>query len=240
MADRHGPAPRPLTAEDLELLRAAFPFPDPATAPGDGPLAFGGDLTPGRLLSAYSQGIFPWYDDSVPILWWSPDPRFVLLPEELRVPRSMRRAARRGRFALTLDHAFDAVVAACAKAPRPGQEGTWITREMAEAYGGLHRLGCAHSVEAWLDGELVGGLYGICLGEVFFGESMFHRVPEAAKVALLRLVEELRRRDVGLVDCQQETEHLARFGARPMPRGEFLERLDEALARPTARGPWVG
>jgi leucyl/phenylalanyl-tRNA--protein transferase len=213
-------------------------FPDPEEAE-EGLLAVGGDLSPERLLLAYAEGIFPWYEEGSEILWHSPDPRTVLLPADLHVPRSLERTIRRGSYRLTLDAAFDEVVAACATAPRPGQEGTWITAEMREAYVTLHRLGFAHSAEAWEGDHLAGGLYGVCLGGAFFGESMFTRVPDASKAAFVSLVRQLERWGINLIDCQVETEHLERFGALPWPRRRFLAALDRALQAPTRRGPWT-
>jgi leucyl/phenylalanyl-tRNA--protein transferase len=213
-------------------------FPDPALSEPDGLLAVGGDLAPERLLTAYAEGIFPWYDASSPILWWSPDPRLVLDAAALHVPRSLRRVVRAGRFRVTADAAFERVIARCAAADRPGQDGTWITAEMGAAYARLHALGFAHSFEAW-DGEgLAGGLYGVSLGAAFFGESMFADRPDASKVAFVRGVEWLRERGIALVDCQVRTDHLVRFGAVEVPRAEFLERLRAALLRPTLRGRW--
>jgi len=216
--------------------RLAFPPPEHAE-PG-GLLAVGGDLRPERLLLAYSSGIFPWYQAGQPILWHSPDPRSVLLPDELGVPRSLRKTLRRAPYRVTLDTAFPRVIQACAAIRRRGQRGTWITREMKAAYLELHRRGFAHSAEAWRGDELVGGLYGVSLGAVFFGESMFARAPDASKVAFVTLVEQLRRWGVTLIDCQVRTEHLARFGATEWPRREFLRALRRALERPTRRGPW--
>jgi leucyl/phenylalanyl-tRNA--protein transferase len=213
-------------------------FPPPERAPRAGPLAIGGDLRPERLLLAYSLGIFPWYGEGEPILWHSPDPRMVLLVDDIRVPRSLRRTLARGLFRLSLDTAFPRVVEACARVSRPGQAGTWITEAMREAYVELHRRGFAHSAEAWRGDELAGGLYGVSLGGVFFGESMFARVADASKAAFVALVEQLRRWGIRLVDCQVYTEHLARFGAREWPRRDFLPALREALARPTRRGSW--
>ena len=213
-------------------------FPDPELAEPDGLLAIGGDLSPERLLAAYAEGIFPWFNEDHPILWWSPDPRLVLEPAALHVPRSLRRTIRRGRFRVTADEAFEAVIRRCAERDRPGQEGTWITAEMIEAYGRLHRLGFAHSFEAWEDGALAGGLYGVSLGAAFFGESMFADRPDASKVAFATAVEWLAARGVGLVDCQLRTEHLVRFGAHEIPRREFLDRLAKALEEPTRRGRW--
>jgi leucyl/phenylalanyl-tRNA--protein transferase len=213
-------------------------FPDPARAEPDGLLAVGGDLAPERLIAAYAQGIFPWYDERSPILWWSPDPRLVLEPEALHVSRRLARTIRRGKFRVTSDTAFERVIRRCARRARPGQRGTWITREMIDAYVALHRLGFAHAFEAWQDDTLAGGLYGVSLGAAFFGESMFADRPDASKVAFVRAVEWLRERGVRLVDCQVRTEHLVSLGAREMTRERFLERLAAALEHPTLRGRW--
>jgi leucyl/phenylalanyl-tRNA--protein transferase len=213
-------------------------FPPPEAADPDGILAVGGDLAPERLLLGYSQGIFPWYDERLPILWHSPDPRMVLPTRDLHVPQSLRKLMKRRPFRLTLDTAFDRVIRACARVPRPGQDGTWITDEMIEAYETLHALGFAHSVEAWEDDELVGGLYGVSLGHCFFGESMFTLRPDASKVAFVALVEQLDRWGIDLVDCQVHTEHLERFGAVEWPRARFLDRLADALRFETRRGRW--
>ena len=219
-------------------LGRAVAFPDPALAEPDGLLAVGGDLRPERLLEAYARGIFPWFDDRSPILWWSPDPRLVLAPEELHVSRSLARTLRRGTFRVTADTAFDSVIRRCAEKGRPGQRGTWITPEMIDAYCALHRLGFAHSFEAWEGETLVGGLYGVSLGAVFFGESMFADAPDASKVAFARGVAWLASRGVGLVDCQVRTDHLVSLGARELPRREFLARVEAALKAPTLRGRW--
>ncbi len=211
----------------------------PADHAEDGLLAVGGDLSPERLLTAYSQGIFPWYSDGQPILWHSPDPRFVLTAETFRVPRRLERARRKeSGFTLSLDEAFEDVIDACARAPRPTQRSTWITEEMKEAYVELHRLGFAHSAEAFRDGKLAGGLYGVSLGGVFFGESMFARESDASKIAFVALVEQLSRWGIDLIDCQVETSHLARFGARSMPRARYLAELRRELKKPTRRGRW--
>jgi leucyl/phenylalanyl-tRNA--protein transferase len=215
--------------------RLEFPPPDLAD---DGLLAVGGDLSPERLVLAYSRGIFPWYEDGLPILWHSPDPRMVLEPEQLRVPTSLKKTMRKHPYRLTLDVAFPAVIEACASAPRPGQDGTWITSEMRDAYVRLFRLGLAHSTEAWRGDELVGGLYGVSLGSMYFGESMFARAPDASKIAFVTLVGELRRRGIDLIDCQVHTEHLARFGAVEWPRAHYLRALARCLRRPTYRGRW--
>jgi leucyl/phenylalanyl-tRNA--protein transferase len=190
----------------------------------NGLLAAGGGLSVARLVAAYSQGCFPWYSEGEPVLWWSPDPRMVLVPSELHVPRSLDRRLRRGDFRITADLAFEDVMAGCAE-PR-GDGGTWITHEMMAAYGRLHAAGVAHSVEAWQDDALVGGLYGVSIGRAFFGESMFTRVPDASKAAFVTMVRAFVSWEVGLIDCQMKTEHLARFGAREIARAEFLERLN--------------
>ena len=215
--------------------RLVFP---PVEHAEDGLLAVGGDLSPRRLVLAYSLGIFPWYSEGEPILWHSPDPRLVLRTGDLHVSRSLRRTIRRGTYRPTMDTAFRRVVAACAAVRRPGQRGTWITRAMKTAYGELHELGLAHSVEAWNDGELAGGLYGVSLGAAFFGESMFSKAPDASKVAFVVLVEQLARWGVTLVDCQVHTEHLARFGATEWPRRTFVAELRRALRSPTRQGRW--
>lgn len=204
---------------------AQFPDPQYALAEPDGLLAVGGDLSPARLLNAYRQGIFPWYSDGQPILWWSPNPRAVLYPDELKISRSLRKTLRKRPFRVTLDSAFDAVIEACSE-PRPDQEGTWITEEMKQAYAHLHRIGFAHSVECWEKDQLVGGLYGISLGRVFFGESMFARRSDASKVAFVHLVEQLKAWGFGLIDCQVHTGHLASLGAVDIPRERFLDELD--------------
>lgn len=212
-------------------------FPPPELAE-DGLLAVGGDLSPERLLLAYAEGIFPWYDEGQPILWHSPDPRMALFAADLHVPRSLERTLRRGTFRITFDAAFERVVDACATAARPGQDGTWITGEMRRAYKRLHREGFAHSAEAWVGSRLAGGLYGVSLGGVFFGESMFARAPDASKAAFVALVRQLASWGIALVDCQVATEHLERFGASAWPRQRFLAALDQALELPTRRGNW--
>lgn len=206
----------------------------------DGIVAVGGDLRPERLLRAYAEAIFPWYAPGEAILWHSPDPRFVLTSEIFRVPRSLRKTVRSGRFRVTLDTRFGEVIAACAAVPRPSGPGvgTWITPEMMRAYTRLHQLGFAHSAEAWLGEELAGGLYGVSLGAAFFGESMFAREGDASKVAFVALVEQLDRWGIHLIDCQVETPHLARFGAQAWPRRRYLRELRRALSHPTRRGAW--
>ncbi len=204
-------------------------FPSPELAEEDGLLAVGGDLSQDRLLLAYSLGIFPWYSDNSPILWWSPDPRLVLIPRELKVSRSLRQTIRKGVFTVTMDNAFGEVIRNCAEVRRKGQQGTWITEEMISAYIHLHHAGFAHSVESWHCGELVGGLYGIALGKAFFGESMFAKKSSASKVALVTLVEHLSSLDFSFIDCQVTTEHLRSLGAREVPRRNFLQMLKKAL-----------
>jgi leucyl/phenylalanyl-tRNA--protein transferase len=211
-------------------------FPPPEHAPRRGPLAVGGDLSPARLLLAYSMGIFPWQGE--PLHWHSPDPRMVLLAEDLRVTKSLAKTIRQGHLRLTLDRAFAEVMVACATVPRPGQDGTWITPQMVSSYTELHRRGVAHSVEAWHADRLVGGLYGLSLGAAFFGESMFSHARDASKAAFVALVRQLARWAVPLVDCQVYTPHLASFGATEWPRREFLAALAAALEKPTRLGPW--
>lgn len=215
------------------------PFPDVELAlrEPDGLLAVGGNLSPQRLLQAYRNAIFPWYSEGQPILWWAPDPRTVLFPEQLKVSRSLRKTVRKAPFRLTLDRAFDRVIQGCA-APRADAEGTWITAEMELAYNRLHQLGHAHSVEAWLDEELVGGAYGVALGRVFFGESMFARRPDASKVAFVYLVRQLQAWGFTVIDCQMHTPHLARFGAVDVPRARFLKLLSVGCGQPEPPSPW--
>ncbi len=224
----------------IPWLDAATPFPpiDAALTDPEGLLAAGGDLSPARLVDAYRHGIFPWYSDGQPILWWSPDPRMVLHVGEFRVSHSLAKRIRRHEFDLRNDTAFDAVIEACANVPRGQGKGTWITAAMIDAYRRLHRLGYAHSVEAWRGDELAGGLYGLALGKVFFGESMFARATDASKVALAALVARLRQLDVSLIDCQQETGHLASLGARPIPRKRFARHLRELIHSTAAPDGW--
>jgi leucyl/phenylalanyl-tRNA--protein transferase len=224
----------------IPWLAFADPFPHPETAltRPNGLLAAGGDLSLERLLAAYRQGIFPWFSEGEPILWWSPDPRMVLFPDEFKVSRSLAKRLRRRDFEVRVDTAFEAVMQACAE-PRPDQAGTWITADMQAAYGRLHASGIAHSVETWQAGHLVGGLYGVALGGVFYGESMFSRASDASKIALAHLVAQLRRWGFGLVDCQMETMHLASLGARPIPRAEFRLRLEALVNLPGKSGQWI-
>ena len=221
------------------LSSLAAIFPPPHAANGDGLLCAGGDLDPGRLLAAYSRGIFPWYGEGLPLLWWSPDPRCVLPLDAFRLSRRSARALRQHPFELTLDAAFGRIIRACA-APRAASDDTWIVRDMIAAYERLHELGYAHSVEAWRDGELAGGLYGVALGRAFFGESMFHHVSEASRAALAGLVTLLRQRDALLLDCQQPTPHIMRMGGKLLSREAFLDELGKALADPAFLQPWPG
>ncbi|MEM9181882.1 MAG: leucyl/phenylalanyl-tRNA--protein transferase [Pseudomonadota bacterium] len=222
----------------IPWLAPGQPFPpvDEAFLEPNGLLAAGADLHPATLLEAYRLGIFPWYSPSEPILWWSPDPRLVIEPSNVHVSRRMARTLRQP-WQLTLDHSFDQVVEACA-APRPGQAGTWITREMKQAYRRMHQLGHAHSLEVWRDGELVGGIYGIAIGRAFFGESMFRRRRDGSKVALISLCQFLAHHDFGLLDCQVESAHLLTLGAFNLPRSEFCERIAALTARDGPAGDW--
>lgn len=216
---------------------SAFPPPETALAEPNGLLAMGGDLSAARLLAAYRQGIFPWFSQEDPILWWCPDPRMVLYPEEFRLSRSLGKRLRNGRYEIRSDTAFGDVLDACA-APRDGQAGTWITPQMRAAYVELHRLGHAHSVETWIGGELAGGLYGVAIGDVFFGESMFTRATDASKLALATMVQWFLREGVRLIDCQFHTDHLESLGARPIARADFLRQVRELVHNPRASGHW--
>ncbi len=203
----------------------------------NGLLAASTDLPAERLLAAYRRGIFPWYGHDQPVLWWSPDPRMVLFPAEFRMPRSLAKRLRRRDYEVRIDTAFETIMRACA-APRGTDSGTWITPAMIAAYCELHRLGHAHSVETWMGGKLVGGLYGISLGRVFYGESMFAHAPDASKIALAHLVRHLEHCGYGIIDCQMNTAHLARFGAREIPRSEFSQRLEELVNYPSSADVW--
>lgn len=213
-------------------------FPPPDYADPSGLIAVGGDLTSERLLEAYRVGIFPWYSDDQPILWWSPDPRAILELDEFKVSRSLRKTLKRQIFKVTFDRVFEEVIDCCASVPREGQRGTWITAEMRDAYVRLHGLGYAHSVESWFQGQLVGGLYGVSLGKAFFGESMYHIKTDASKVALAILVEKLKSWGFHFIDAQMATEHMIRLGAKEIPRRIFLKRLQSALRHSTKRGKW--
>ena len=223
----------------IPWLRGNAPFPPVSTAlrSPNGLLCAGGDLSPQRLVEAYRHGIFPWFSEGDPILWWSPDPRMVLFPAELRVSRSLRKVLKRGIYETRVDTSFSDVMRECA-APREGQGGTWIMPEMIAAYTRLHHLGFAHSVESWRDGELAGGLYGVALGGAFFGESMFARADDASKVAFATLCDHLPSFGIDLIDCQVHTPHMQRFGAEGWSRDRFLAALAERMQRPTKRGQW--
>ncbi|MGG7054467.1 leucyl/phenylalanyl-tRNA--protein transferase [Nitrosomonas sp. ANs5] len=223
----------------IHILSSDTPFPplEHALAKPNGLLAAGGDLSPERLLSAYRRGIFPWFNDGEPILWWSPDPRMVLFPHELRISRSLHQTLKKKHYEIRTDHAFSSVIRACA-APRRKQDGTWIHNEMIAAYSALHHQGIAHSVETWIGGELAGGLYGVAIGQMFFGESMFSRVTDASKIALVHLVKQLANWNFGLIDCQMKTAHLASMGAREIPRSSFVQRLNERISEPGRNGRW--
>jgi leucyl/phenylalanyl-tRNA---protein transferase len=209
----------------LHVLDNTLWFPPVSEALPDGLLAIGGDLSPERLLKGYRKGIFPWFDGEIP-LWWSPDPRFVLFPDELKVSKSMKVLLKRNAFNFTINSAFNKVIRACKEKERAGQDGTWITDEVEYAYNQLHKMGYAGSAEVWLDGELVGGLYGVRIGYMFFGESMFSHVSNASKFAFVKYVEQLKAEGVRLIDCQVYTEHLESLGARMIPRNTFLEYLN--------------
>ncbi|WP_455203556.1 leucyl/phenylalanyl-tRNA--protein transferase [Kaarinaea lacus] len=217
----------------------SYRFPDVSLAleEPNGLLAVGGCLSPERLGAAYCQGIFPWYNEDQPILWWSPNPRAVLFPQNLHVSKSLRKTLRKNLFTLTIDTAFNSVLQACA-ASRNGQNGTWITTEMQQAYNRMHQLGFAHSVEAWQNDQLVGGLYGLAFGKVFFGESMFSRVTNASKVAFVEFVHQLQQWDYKLIDCQVESEHLNSLGAQSIPREEFIQWLDKYCYVPNKATAW--
>lgn len=218
-----------------------FPPLESALSEPDGPnglLAAGGDLSPERLLSAYAQGIFPWFSKGDPILWWSPDPRMVLVPNEIIIRRSLAKVLRNCAYEIRVDTAFADVIAACAAPRRDGQSGTWIVPEIQAAYVRLHELGYAHSIETWMEGKLAGGLYGVALGRAFFGESMFSRHKDPSKIALAHLCVLLQQKGFGIIDCQMETTHLASLGARPIPRSEFSARLAELVPQESAVGLW--
>lgn len=213
-------------------LEAALSSPNP-----NGLLAAGGDLSSGRLIAAYTRGIFPWYSDGDPILWWSPDPRMVLIPDQLHISRSLAKTLRNRPYDIRIDSAFSEVIGACA-GPRHNSDGTWIVADIQAAYLQLHALGYAHSIETWVDGVLAGGLYGVAIGRAFFGESMFSRNKDASKIALAHLCALLQDKGFGIIDCQMETQHLASLGARPMPRSEFAARLAVLTSQGDAPAKW--
>ena len=213
-------------------------FPNPRYAATEGLLAYGGDLSPNRLLTAYRKGIFPWYNEDDPILWWSPDPRLVLYPKDFKVRKSFRRVLRNGGFTVTFDQAFEEVIRLCGTVPREGQKGTWLMRDMQEAYKELHSMGFAHSVEVYSEGRLVGGLYGLAMGRAFFGESMFSLKSDASKVAFKALSDVLGLRGYDFIDCQVVSEHLVYLGASIVSRDNFLNELEVSLKKPSDLGSW--
>jgi leucyl/phenylalanyl-tRNA--protein transferase len=222
----------------VELSRRHIEFPDPDEADESGLLAIGGDLSIERLKLAYSKGIFPWYEDGMPILWWSPDPRMVLFPGKMIISHSLKQSIKKQQFTLTIDKAFEQVIRNCSRISRKGEEGTWITRDMQHAYIRLHEAGIAHSAEAWLDGELVGGLYGVAIGKVFFGESMFHKIANASKVALHYLTGKLTEWNFEIIDAQVYTNHLESLGGELIPRSTYMNIIQRALLEPDMDGNW--
>lgn len=226
-----------LTVLNPHNAEQAFPPLDKALKTPNGLLAIGGCLSNTRLINAYRHGVFPWYNPDEPILWWSPDPRLILFPDQLVISASLRKTLRKNIFSITFDQSFSQVIAGCASLRKEGV-GTWITHEIYYAFNELHRLGIAHSAEAWLDGELVGGLYGLALGRVFFGESMFHSKTDASKVAFVALVNQLKTWGYQLIDCQVYTSHLARFGAQEVDRSYFAKLLDQYCDSPVTQSAW--
>lgn len=214
-------------------------FPDPRKADDDGLIAQGGDLSPEFLLSAYCQGIFPWFCEGEPILWWSPNPRMVLLPEDFKAKKSLRQVINKGTFELRVDTAFEDVITNCSRIPRQAQDETWITNDIIKGYIKLHKLGFAHSFESYYNNELVGGLYGISIGNCFFGESMFFTKTDASKVAFYHLVQFALKNKFAFIDAQQPTDHLSSLGAKPIPREQFLEMLQKALQKKTLQMKWT-
>lgn len=223
----------------FKLFQKTLSFPDPEEADDSGLLAVGGDLSIERLKLAYSKGIFPWYEDGMPVLWWSPDPRMVLFPDKMIVSHSLKQTLKKDLFSITYDTCFEEVIEQCSSTPRVMQEGTWITREMKSAYIRLHKAGYAHSAETWHNGQLVGGLYGVAIGRAFFGESMFHRMTNASKVALHFFLEKLRSMNFQIIDAQVYTNHLESLGGELIPRSRFLELLKKAVEGPSLTGIWT-
>ena len=224
---------------NLHILSSRIEFPNPELADEDGLLAIGGDLSPDRLIKAYQNGIFPWYSEGQPILWFSPDPRMVLYPKNFKRSKSLKRVLRSDRFKLRIDTNFEAVIRACSATPRPGQNGTWIIEDMIQAYLELHRLGIAHSFETYRDDKLVGGLYGISLGAAFFGESMFHHCPDSSKYAFANLVSFAQQNDFHFIDAQTPTDHLESLGAEELNRNKFFQQLEQALKPSSLIGSWT-
>lgn len=222
----------------IAILGNEIGFPDPSQAESEGLLAIGGDLSSERLVAAYRAGIFPWYSEGQPILWFSPDPRMLLYPNRFKCSKSLERVLNSGRYTVRIDTNFERVINACSKTPRPGQEGTWITDDMIQAYIQLNRLGIAHSFECYRDGELVGGLYGLSLGAAFFGESMYHHSPDASKVAFASLITFAKRNSFLFIDAQTPSDHLKRLGAESIARQDFLRQLDKALESDSLIGDW--
>lgn len=223
----------------LEHFQQQYPFPPLEEWPEDAPLAWGGSLLPGRLVSAYSQGIFPWYSAHEPILWWSPDPRCVLFLDDFTVSHSLSRVLKKNGWEVRVDTQFKHIIESCSQVPRPKQKGTWLTDEMIAAYVALHEMGLAHSFETYFEGELVGGLYGTSLGKIFFGESMFAHKTNASKIALVYLVKLLKHHQFDLIDCQVYNPHLASLGAKNIPRSDFLRVLNTSVAKPSWIGSWT-
>ncbi len=221
-----------------ELRKTSHLFPLAREASEEGLLAYGGDLNPNRILKAYREGIFPWYSDEDPILWWSPNPRLLLFPQDFKTNKSFRRVLRNKGFEVKFDRNFEAVIGYCGEVPRAGQEGTWLTQEMKEAYMELHDMGFAHSVETYYEGKLVGGLYGLALGGAFFGESMFSLMSDASRVSLYALSDICVKKSYDFIDCQVETPHLVRWGAKLIERNDFLDRLEKTLEKNTDFGAW--
>jgi len=220
-----------LKAMPVFQLTKKLIFPPAELAEKNGLLAIGGDLSPERLLLAYRSGIFPWYSEGDPILWWSPSPRLVIFPAEFKIPKRLSRLVRQGKYTVTMNHVFRQVITACATTDKRQGKGTWITNDMIEAYCMLHEMGYAHSVECWLDDELAGGLYGISLGGIFFGESMFSQQTNSSKIGLVHLIKKLQKSNFDLIDCQMKTEHLIQFGAREIPGNDFRKMLNKSIER---------
>jgi leucyl/phenylalanyl-tRNA---protein transferase len=223
-----------------QISKKEMYFPEPDEADDSGLLAVGGDLGIERLKLAYSHGIFPWYEEGMPILWWSPDPRMVLFPDKMIISHSLKQVVRKNSFHITFDREFTTVIDECSVTPRKDQEGTWITRDMKAAYFRLHEAGYAHSVESWLEGKLVGGLYGVAIGKAFFGESMFHKETNASKVALFHLVEKLKEWEFEIIDAQVYTNHLESLGGELIHRSQYLKHLEKALTKQGMDGLWKG